>query len=87
MYQFSITALNSYFKRDLLIDCTGANKKFQCSTPIFRLWSEKRLGFAPIKDDRILEDVYGVNHDRYDPTQNYLVTSPQVVQQIAWLQL
>ena len=30
---------------------------------------------SPIKDDRILNIVYGVNHDQYDPTQNYLVTA------------
>ena len=72
----SITALKRAISNlDLLIDCTGSNKNFNALQQYLDFGVKSVLVSSPIKDDRILNIVYGVNHDRYDPTQNYLVTA------------
>ena len=77
----SIAALKrAISKVDLLIDCTGSNKNFNALQQYLDFGVKSVLVSSPIKDDRILNIVYGVNHDCFaalDATFNNMVpTTP-----------
>ena len=60
---------------DLVIDCTGVNKDFKLLNEYLQFGVRTVLVSAPIKDDRILNIVYGVNHQLYDQAQNKIITA------------
>jgi len=60
---------------DLAVDCTGVFKTPQKAQAYFDAGVRKVVVSAPIKEAPALNVVYGVNHDRYDPARDHLVTA------------
>lgn len=60
---------------DLVIDCTGAFKTLAAVQPYYDAGVKKVVVSAPVKDEGVLNIVYGVNHQLYDPSLHHLVTA------------
>lgn len=60
---------------DLVVDCTGVFKTKAKTQPYFDAGVKKVVVSAPVKDDGVLNIVYGVNHHLYDPSAHHLVTA------------
>ncbi|HKK28799.1 MAG TPA: ArsJ-associated glyceraldehyde-3-phosphate dehydrogenase [Alphaproteobacteria bacterium] len=60
---------------DLVVDCTGTFKSPALVQPYYDAGVEKVVVSAPVKEEPALNIVYGVNHDRYDPTVHHLLTA------------
>ena len=60
---------------DLVVDCTGVFKTEAKVQPYFDAGVKKVVVSAPVKDEGVLNVVYGVNHDLYDPAAHHLVTA------------
>ncbi len=60
---------------DLVVDCTGVFKTKAKVQPYFDAGVRKVVVSAPVKEDGVLNVVYGINHDLYDPATNHLVTA------------
>ena len=60
---------------DVVVDCTGVFKSIAKTQPYFDAGVRKVVVSAPVKDDGVLNIVYGVNHDLYDPAQHSLITA------------
>ena len=60
---------------DLLIDCSGVNRELNKINQYLQFGVQKILVSAPIKDKRILNIVYGVNHGLYDHTKHNIITA------------
>lgn len=51
---------------DLVIDCTGAFKTYEKLAPYYAAGVKKVVVSAPVKEEKALNIVYGVNHNLYD---------------------
>ena len=60
---------------DLVIDCTGVFKTEAKVAPYYAAGVKKVIVSAPVKDERALNIVYGVNHTLYQPDLHHLVTA------------
>ncbi len=60
---------------DLVLECTGAFRTPETLAPYFDRGVRKVIVAAPVKDDRALNVVVGVNDDRYDPAAHDIVTA------------
>ena len=52
---------------DVVLECTGKFRTIESLAPYFAQGVRKVVVAAPVKDDRALNVVVGVNEDRYDP--------------------
>ncbi|TQS70423.1 ArsJ-associated glyceraldehyde-3-phosphate dehydrogenase [Rhodobacteraceae bacterium] len=59
---------------DLVVECTGVFKTRQALAPYYAAGVAKVVVSAPVKGDA-LNLVYGVNHDRYDGTQDLITAA------------
>ena len=59
---------------DIVLECTGRFKTSPALAPYFQQGVPKVVVACPVKDGP-LNVVVGVNHDRYDPSVNHLVTA------------
>jgi glyceraldehyde 3-phosphate dehydrogenase len=60
---------------DLVLECSGAFRTMDALAPYFELGVGKVVVAAPVKDERALNVVVGVNDDRYDPARHDVVTA------------
>jgi glyceraldehyde 3-phosphate dehydrogenase len=60
---------------DIVLECSGAFRTIEALAPYFDQGVEKVVVAAPVKDDRALNVVVGVNDDRYDPAAYDVVTA------------
>jgi glyceraldehyde 3-phosphate dehydrogenase len=60
---------------DVVLECTGAFRTMDRVAPYFECGVQKVVVAAPVKDDRALNVVMGVNDDRYDPAAFDVVTA------------
>ena len=60
---------------DLVVDGTGVFKTEAKTQPYFDAGVTKVVVSAPVKDEGVLNVVYGVNHALYDPATHHLVTA------------
>ena len=60
---------------DLVLECSGAFRTPETLAPYFDRGVRKVVVAAPVKDDRALNVVVGVNDDRYDPASHHIVTA------------
>lgn len=60
---------------DIVIECTGKFKSKAALQPYLDAGVKKVLVSAPVKEDGVLNMVYGVNHDLYDPALHQIVTA------------
>jgi glyceraldehyde 3-phosphate dehydrogenase len=60
---------------DLVLECTGAFRTIDTLQPYLDGGVRKVVVAAPVKDDRALNVVVGVNDDRYDPDVHDVVTA------------
>ena len=60
---------------DVVIESSGKFRTIESLAPYFERGVRKVIVAAPVKDDRALNVVVGVNHDRYDPEQHDIVTA------------
>ena len=60
---------------DVVLECTGAFRTPEKLAPYFDRGVRKVVVAAPVKDDRALNVVMGVNDDRYDPERHDIVTA------------
>ena len=60
---------------DLVLECTGALRTPEKLAPYFDRGVRKVVVAAPVKDDRAVNVVVGVNDDRYDPDTHDIVTA------------
>ena len=60
---------------DLVIDCTGTHKSAAKLQPYLDADVRKVVVSAPVKGEGILNLVYGVNHNLYDPHVHNIVTA------------
>lgn len=60
---------------DIVIECTGKFKSKDKLQPYHDKGIQKVLVSAPVKEEGVLNIVYGVNHDLYQPDQHHLVTA------------
>ena len=60
---------------DVLLECTGRFRTPEALAPYFDRAVRKVIVAAPVKDDRALNIVVGVNDDRYDPAAHDIVTA------------
>ena len=60
---------------DLIVDCTGRFKSIEALRPYFDAGAAKVVVSAPVKEERALNLVYGVNHALYDPERHDVVTA------------
>ena len=60
---------------DLVVDCTGVFKTKAKVQPYYDAGVSKVVVSAPVKEEGVLNVVYGINHDLYDPATNHLVTA------------
>ena len=63
------------FGVELVLECTGAFRTPEKLAPYFEGGVRKVVVAAPVKDDRALNVVLGVNDDRYDPAAHDIVTA------------
>ena len=60
---------------DIVIDCTGNHKEISSLKNYFKSGVKKVLVSAPIDDPNVLNLVYGINHEKYDPKKNDIITA------------
>ena len=60
---------------DLVLDCTGVFKTLAKLQPYLDAGVGRVVVSAPIYEPDVLNIVYGVNHDRYDPARHRVVTA------------
>ena len=60
---------------DLVVECTGARKTSAALAPYFDRGVPRVLVSAPVKEDGVLDCVFGVNHQLYDPAAHRIVTA------------
>ena len=60
---------------DVVLECTGRFRTVEQLEPYFAQGVRKVVVAAPVKDDRALNVVVGVNEDRYDPETHDIVTA------------
>ncbi|KMK67612.1 ArsJ-associated glyceraldehyde-3-phosphate dehydrogenase [Puniceibacterium sp. IMCC21224] len=60
---------------DVMIDCTGYFKTPERIAPYLAAGVKKVVVSAPVKDDKVANIVFGVNHDTYDPAHHDIVTA------------
>jgi len=60
---------------DLVLECTGKFRTVESLAPYFDRGVRKVVVAAPVKDERALNVVLGVNHERYDPEVHHVVTA------------
>jgi glyceraldehyde 3-phosphate dehydrogenase len=60
---------------DVVLECTGAFRTPEKLAPYFERGVRKVVVAAPVKDERALNVVVGVNDDRYDPATHDIVTA------------
>jgi len=60
---------------DIMLECSGQFKTSDTLTPYFDHGIKKVIVSAPVKEDSVLNIVYGVNHDLYDHKKNHLITA------------
>ena len=60
---------------DLVLECTGVFKTPEALQPYLNNGVKRIVVAAPIKKDPILDIVYGINHNLYDPTKHKIVTA------------
>ncbi len=60
---------------DVVLECTGRFRTPETLTPYLDRGVRKVVVAAPVKDDRALNIVVGVNDDRYDPRAHDMVTA------------
>jgi glyceraldehyde 3-phosphate dehydrogenase len=60
---------------DVVLECSGRFRTMDSLAPYFARGVRKVIVAAPVKDDRALNVVVGVNDDRYDPGVHDVVTA------------
>jgi len=60
---------------DVVLECTGAFRTAERLAPYFARGVQKVVVAAPVKDERALNVVVGVNDTRYDPERHDVVTA------------
>jgi glyceraldehyde 3-phosphate dehydrogenase len=60
---------------DLVLECSGRLRTIEALQPYFERGVRKVLVAAPVKDERALNVVVGVNDDLYDPDRHDVVTA------------
>jgi glyceraldehyde 3-phosphate dehydrogenase len=60
---------------DVVLECTGKFRTIESLTPYFERGVSKVIVAAPVKDERAVNIVVGVNDDRYDPAIHDVVTA------------
>jgi glyceraldehyde 3-phosphate dehydrogenase len=60
---------------DLVLECSGRLRTIEALQPYFERGVRKVLVAAPVKDERALNIVVGVNDDLYDPDRHAVVTA------------
>ena len=60
---------------DVVLECTGRFRTLEALAPYFERGVQKVIVAAPVKDDRALNVVIGVNDDRYAPGAYAIVTA------------
>jgi glyceraldehyde 3-phosphate dehydrogenase len=60
---------------DVVLECSGKFRTLESLQPYFDRGVKKVIVAAPVKDDRALNVVVGVNDDRYDPSIHDVVTA------------
>ena len=60
---------------EIVLECTGRFRTIETLLPYFEQGVRKVIVAAPVKDDRALNVVVGVNDDRYDPAVHDIVTA------------
>jgi glyceraldehyde 3-phosphate dehydrogenase len=60
---------------DLVLECTGAFRNAEDIDPYYQAGLKKVLVAAPVKSDRALNIVMGINDDLYDPDRHNLITA------------
>jgi glyceraldehyde 3-phosphate dehydrogenase len=60
---------------DVVLECTGRFRTIESLQPYFERGVRKVIVAAPVKDERALNVVVGVNDDRYDPGAYDVVTA------------
>ena len=59
---------------DIVIDCTGKFKTKALIEPYFAAGVKKVVVSAPVKEEGVLNVVYGVNHTLYQPESHQMIT-------------
>ena len=60
---------------DIVLECSGKFRTWDSLKPYFDKGIKKVIVAAPVKDERALNIVMGVNHGLYDPDANNLLTA------------
>ncbi len=60
---------------DIVLECSGKFRTWDSLKPYFDKGIKKVIVAAPVKDERALNIVVGVNHGLYDPDANNLLTA------------
>jgi glyceraldehyde 3-phosphate dehydrogenase len=60
---------------ELVLECSGKVRTPELLAPYFERGVRKVVVAAPVKDDRAVNIVVGVNDDRYDPDEHDIVTA------------
>ncbi len=60
---------------EIVLECSGAFRSIESLAPYFEQGVRKVIVAAPVKDDRAMNIVVGVNDDRYDPAVHDVVTA------------
>jgi glyceraldehyde 3-phosphate dehydrogenase len=60
---------------DLVLECTGRHRTMDSLAPYFQRGVKKVIVSAPVKDERALNVVVGVNDQHYDPAVHDVVTA------------
>ena len=60
---------------EVVLECSGRFRTIESLAPYFEQGVRKVVVAAPVKDDRALNVVIGVNDDRYDPERHDIVTA------------
>ncbi len=60
---------------DVVLECSGKFRTIESLAPYFDAGVRKVIVAAPVKDDRALNVVVGVNDDLYDPAVHHVVTA------------
>ncbi|SOD95547.1 ArsJ-associated glyceraldehyde-3-phosphate dehydrogenase [Caenispirillum bisanense] len=60
---------------DVVLECSGKFRTPESLQPYFDRGIRKVIVAAPVKDDRALNIVMGVNHGLYDPARHHLLTA------------
>jgi glyceraldehyde 3-phosphate dehydrogenase len=60
---------------DVVLECSGKFRTIESLQPYFERGVRKVIVAAPVKDNRALNVVVGVNDDRYDPHVHHVITA------------